>query len=93
MRTLNFTKTRICCRCGHDWDLCVPVAVPVPDAICCSPGRPIRQTGTVRSEIACPRCRCVLLRSDDELRAAVEGELCRRAPAHAQRGTVLLDCR
>jgi len=82
------TKAKIVCRCGHEWDLCVPVDLSVPEPLWCRPGRSI--VSSVRSDIGCPACSLTLFRSEDELRGCIEDELRRARERHARCGTVVV---
>lgn len=82
------TKAKIVCRCGYEWELCVPVDLSVPDALWCRPGRSIMSN--TRSDIGCPRCGLSLFKSEHELRSCIEGELRAARERHARYGTVVV---
>ena len=85
------TKAKIVCRCGYEWDLCVPVGLTVPEPLWCRPGRSI--VLSTRSDIGCPGCGFTLFRSEHELRSCIEDELCRAREHHARYGTVVVRLR
>lgn len=90
----NFVKAIIRCRCGFEWQLCVPVALTVPGPLRCRPGASIALPDrAVRSDICCPRCRNPLFGSDPVLIGRVEDELRRGRSTHVHAGTVVVDCR
>lgn len=85
------TKAKIVCRCGYEWDLCVPVDLTVPEPLWCLPGQSI--VSSTRSDIGCPRCGFTLYGSEHKLRASIEDELQRARWHHARYGTVVVRLR
>ena len=85
------TKAKIVCRCGHEWDLCVPVGLAAPEPLRCGPGGSI--VSSARSDIGCPECGLTLFRSERELRACIEDELRRARERHARSGSVVVRLR
>ena len=85
-------SARILCRCGHQWDLCAPVGVPVPESLRCRPtGVPI--VSNSRSDICCPMCRRTLFLTDSKLQACIEDRLREARERHVHAGTVVVDLR
>lgn len=89
----DYVDVTVRCRCGLDWNLCVPVNLAVPGPLRCNPGAPIRTPGVARSDICCHRCRCPLFGDHAALVRAVEEALSRGRGTHVRRGTVIIDCR
>lgn len=90
----DFVKTLIRCRCGFEWELCVPVALAVPGPLRCRPSPSIvPPNGTVRHEICCPRCRLPLFGSDPMLIERVEDMMRRGRGTHVADRAVIIDCR
>ena len=90
----DFVKVLIRCRCGFEWDLCVPVALAVPGPLRCRPGPSIvPPNGTVQHEICCPRCRFPLFGSDPVLIERVEEVMRRGRGTHVADRAVIIDCR